>query len=127
MKPDPRRALSHRRPVHAPETGVWTRRRFSLDTVMRSNGGTSRHPLWSQPTKRNPNSTSIDSAGSYVTVADGYPDQAPGDYYLFKSDGTLAGSFATSNMSWPMQISADASAIAAGSDDSNVYYCSTGA
>jgi hypothetical protein len=92
-----------------------------------SNGGTSGHPLWTQPTKRNPNSTSIDSAGSYVTVADGYPDQTPGDFYLFKSDGTPAGSFATSNMSWPMQISADASAIAAGSDESNVYYFSTGA
>jgi WD40 repeat protein len=87
-----------------------------------ANAGTSGRPLWTQPTKRNPNSTSIDSAGTYVTAADGYPDQTPGDFYLFSSEGTPAGSFATSNMSWPMQISADASAIAAGSDDSNVYY-----
>ena len=83
-----------------------------------ANGGTSGQQLWTQPTKHNPNSSSIDSAGSYVTVADGYPDKTPGDFYLFNSDGTLVGSFATSNMSWPMQISADASAIAAGSDDS---------
>ncbi len=89
-----------------------------------ANGGTSGQQLWTQPTKHNPNSSSIDSAGSYVTVADGYPDKTPGDFYLFKSDGTLVGSFATSNMSWPMQISADASAIAAGSDDSKVYYFS---
>jgi WD40 repeat protein len=89
-----------------------------------ANNGTSGKLLWSQATKRNPNSTSIDSAGSYLTAADGYPDQTPGDFYLFKSDGTLVGSFTTSNMSWPMQISADASAIAAGSDDSNVYYFS---
>jgi hypothetical protein len=87
-----------------------------------ANDGPSGHLLWTQPTKRNPNSTSIDSAGSYVTVADGYPDQTPGDFYLFQADGTPAGSLATSNMSWPMQISADASAIAAGSDNSTVYY-----
>jgi hypothetical protein len=78
--------------------------------------------LWAQPTKRNPNSTSIDSAGGYVTAADGYPDQTPGDFYLFAASGSLVGSYPTSNMSWPMQISADASAMAAGSDDSSVYY-----
>jgi WD40 repeat protein len=87
-----------------------------------SNQGTSGKQLWVQPTQRNPNSTSLDSAGKYVTAADGYPDQTPGDYYLFTAGGSVVGSFQTSNMSWPMQISADGTAIAAGSDDSNVYY-----
>ncbi len=87
-----------------------------------SNKETSGSQLWVQPTTRNPNSTSIDSAGKYVTVADGYPDKTPGDFYLFDSSGTVVGTFQTSNMSWPMQISADGTAIAAGSDDSNVYY-----
>ena len=87
-----------------------------------SNKGTSGTQLWVQPTTRNPNSTSIDSAGKYVTAADGYPDKTPGDFYLFDSNGTVLGTFQTTNMSWPMQISADGTAIAAGSDDSYVYY-----
>jgi WD40 repeat protein len=84
--------------------------------------GASGKQLWSQATKRNPNSTSLDTAGKYVTVADGYPDQTPGDFYLFDASGNSMGSVQTNNMSWPMQISADGTAIAAGSDDSSVYY-----
>jgi len=87
-----------------------------------SDQGASAKQLWVQPTKRNPNSTSMDSAGQYVTAADGYPDKTPGDFYLFSASGAAAGNFQTTNMSWPMQISANATAIAAGSDDSNVYY-----
>jgi hypothetical protein len=41
---------------------------------------------------------------------------------LYDAGGNALGSFQTNNMSWPMQISANGSAIAAGSDDSNVYY-----
>ncbi len=87
-----------------------------------SNQGASGKQLWVQPTQRNPNSTSLDSAGNYVTAADGYPDQTPGNFYLFDASGNGLGSYQTNNMSWPMQISADGTAIAAGSDDSNVYY-----
>lgn len=87
-----------------------------------ANQGTSGKQLWMQPTKRNPNSTSMDSSGNYVTVADGYPDGTAGDFYLFTQSGSQVGTFTTNNMSWPMEISADASAIAAGSDDSYVYY-----
>jgi len=87
-----------------------------------ANKGTSGTLLWTQPTKRNPNSTSIDAGGKYVTAADGYPDGTQGDFYLFRADGTPAGSFKTSNMSWPMQISANGSAIAAGSDNASIYY-----
>ena len=84
--------------------------------------GSAGKQLWTQPTKRNPNSTSMDSKGQYVTVADGYPDKTPGDFYLFNAAGVATGTFQTGNMSWPMQISADASGIAAGSDDSSIYY-----
>jgi|HubBroStandDraft_1064217.scaffolds.fasta_scaffold00017_104 WD40 repeat protein len=87
-----------------------------------SNEGTSGKQLWAQATKRNPNSTSLDTAGKYVTVADGYPDQTPGDFYLFDATGNALGSLQTNNMSWPMQISADGTAVAAGSDNSSVYY-----
>jgi WD40 repeat protein len=78
--------------------------------------------LWVKPTKRNPNSTSMDSTGNHVTVADGYPDGTKGDFSLFTADGISRGTFKTKNMSWPMQISSDGSSIAAGSDDSCVYY-----
>jgi WD40 repeat protein len=86
------------------------------------NQGTSAKSLWSAGTLHNPNSTSLDAAGQYVTVADGQPDGTPGAFYLFDIAGNLKWSFATSNMSWPMQISQDASGIAAGSDDSSLYY-----
>jgi hypothetical protein len=79
---------------------------------------------WSNPTQYSPNSTSIDSAGKYVTVADGFPDGTPGAFQLFDAGGNSLWSYPTTNMSWPMQISANASGIAAGSDDSFVYYFS---
>ncbi|HEY1788259.1 MAG TPA: hypothetical protein VGJ73_08900 [Verrucomicrobiae bacterium] len=78
--------------------------------------------LWTNTTKHNPNSTSLDSTGKFVTVADGQPDGTPGAFYLYNAAGKLQWTYPTSNMSWPMQISADGSAIAAGSDDSEVYY-----
>jgi WD40 repeat protein len=78
--------------------------------------------LWSATTKHNPNSTSLDAAGQYVTVADGQPDGTPGAFYLYDSAGNLKWSYGTSNMSWPMQVSEDATSIAAGSDDASVYY-----
>jgi hypothetical protein len=88
------------------------------------NENTTTKSLWSSNTLHNPNSTSIDAAGDYVTVADGQPDGTPGAFYLFDSAGNLKWTCATSNMSWPMQISQDATGIAAGSDDSSLYYFS---
>jgi WD40 repeat protein len=86
------------------------------------NQNTTAKSLWSAATKHNPNSTSLDAAGQYVTVADGQPDGTPGAFYLYDSAGNLKWQYATSNMSWPMQVSEDASGIAAGSDDASVYY-----
>jgi hypothetical protein len=78
--------------------------------------------LWNSTTLHNPNSTSLDATGQFVTVADGQPDGTPGAFYLFDRAGNLKWNFATSNMSWPMQISQNATGIAAGSDDSSLYY-----
>jgi hypothetical protein len=86
------------------------------------NQNTTAKRLWSSTTLHNPNSTSLDAAGKYVTVADGQPDGTPGAFYLFDGAGTLKWKYATSNMSWPMQVSEDATGIAAGSDDASVYY-----
>ncbi len=84
--------------------------------------GTSANLLWSQATKHNPNSTSLDGAGTLVTVADGYPDGKPGSFYLYDQAGNLQFSYKTSNMSWPAEISKNGNAFAAGSDDAYVYY-----
>jgi hypothetical protein len=86
------------------------------------NQTTTAKSLWNAATLHNPNSTTLDAAGKYVTVADGQPDGTPGAFYLFDSAGNLKWKYATSNMSWPMQVSEDASGIAAGSDDASVYY-----
>ena len=88
---------------------------FFLDVIQRKQ-------CWNRPTEHGPNSTSMDKDGQFVTVADGY--QQPGKFYLFDQQGNsqLLDGPQPSQMAWPMQISADASAIAAGSDDSKVYY-----
>jgi hypothetical protein len=86
------------------------------------NQTTTAKSLWNAATLHNPNSTSLDAAGQYVTVADGQPDGTPGAFYCFDSAGNLQWTYPTSNMSWPMCISEDAMGIAAGSDDSSIYY-----
>ncbi|HMV49570.1 MAG TPA: hypothetical protein PLD20_33380 [Blastocatellia bacterium] len=83
--------------------------------------------VWRQPTQGNPNSTSVDDNATCVTAADGYPDGNPGHFYLFDgATGALQWMYPTSNMSWPMFVSADGSGIAAGSDNGTVYYFTTG-
>ncbi len=73
--------------------------------------------------RHNPNSTSIDSAGTFITVADGHPIGTEGVYYLFRaSDGSKVSDFVLPEMSWPMVISGDATVACAGSDNGNVYY-----
>jgi WD40 repeat protein len=77
---------------------------------------------WSKATQYSPNSTSLDSAGKFVTVAEGYPDATPGLFSLYDANGTSVWNYPATNMSWPMQISASADGVAAGSDDSYMYY-----
>jgi hypothetical protein len=69
-----------------------------------------------------PNSTSIDSSGTRITVCDGYPVTVPGTFYLFDDLGAKLGEHTTTKMCWPMVISADGSGIAAGDDDNNLFF-----
>jgi hypothetical protein len=86
------------------------------------NSGATAKSVWNAATSHNPNSTSLDGMGAYLTVADGQPDGTPGAFYLFDISGNLQWRFNTPNMSWPMQIAQNAGGIVAGSDDSSLYY-----
>ncbi len=80
---------------------------------------------WNNPqsTLANPNSTTVDAKGEYITVADGYPDNTPGHFYLFAaSTGDALWQYQTKNMNWPMGISSNGTGIVAGSDLGSVYY-----
>ena len=101
--------------------------------VALSNKGGTLTLSWQVALENNPNSTSIDAppkdpssgnypASKYVTVADGYPVGVPAKFYLFNAaDGTKIWDYNTNDMNWPMFISADGSAIAAGSDNGGLY------
>jgi WD40 repeat protein len=84
--------------------------------------------LWGKPLMRSPNSTSLDSQALFVTVSDGFPDPSPqkplspGHFYVFDRHGEQRGIATTNMMNWPMQISADASAVVGGSDNGRVFY-----
>jgi hypothetical protein len=80
-------------------------------------------PTWTYQTARNPNCASLNLASGLLAVADGHPDGTPGNFYLLNtSSGSVIWQYGTSNMSWPIMISADGTAVVAGSDDSNIYY-----
>lgn len=90
--------------------------------ALQNNNGTPKQS-WTANTPHNPNSTSIDASAKYVTVADGYPDGKPGSFSLYEaSNGNQLWQYPTTNMNWPMFISADGSGIAAGTDDGDVFY-----
>ena len=97
-----------------------------LRALSLSRGQLSLAPAWATnpiPLNHNPNSTSMDLAARYVTVSDGNPVGTPGTFYLFDAkNGNKLWEFVTTNMNWPMFISADGSAITAGSDNGNLYY-----
>ena len=98
---------------------------FFFDTV-------SGERLWIQPTQFGPNSVSMDASGAQVAVADGFDPTgtalvSPGTFYIFDAYGAarpMSGLLPNqpSAVSWTIQVSADGRAIAAGSDDSRVYY-----
>ncbi|MGQ0801784.1 MAG: WD40 repeat domain-containing protein [Pseudomarimonas sp.] len=77
---------------------------------------------WQATTAHSPNSVSMDSAGAWVALADGHPDNTPGCFYLWRSmDGAPLWTFPTSDMSWPIKLSADGSLVVGGSDNGTVY------
>ena len=79
--------------------------------------------LWQYQTAHNPNCAWLNVSKGLLAVADGHPDGTPGAFYLLNTaTGTLRWQFPTTNMSWPIAISADGSGVLAGSDDSHLYY-----
>lgn len=78
---------------------------------------------WKVLRDSNPNSTSIDDAGKYVTVSDGFPVTDPGNFAVYDAKtGNNRWDYEVSNMNWPMFISANGTAIAGGSDNGKLYY-----
>ena len=79
---------------------------------------------WTYNTTHEPNNTSMDAKGKYVAVVDGY--LTAGGFYLFDVKGKLLWTYPTptNQMCWGLKMSADGSAMAGGSDDSNCYYFS---
>jgi WD40 repeat protein len=78
---------------------------------------------WTYQTAHNPNSASLCINQGLLAVADGHPDGTPGTFYLFNTaNGSLRWQYTAGNMSWPIQIAAGGTGVAAGSDDSNIYY-----
>lgn len=91
-------------------------------------------PVFQAATLRNPNSVALNSPRHLMAIADGHPDGTPGHFYLYEGvlqsplpivTPTLLWTFETGNMSWPVTLSADGSAVVGGSDDSYVYYFAT--
>jgi WD40 repeat protein len=79
-------------------------------------------PLWAQTqtTAHGPNSVSVDGPGYQVAVGDGF--NTPGNFYLFDAlGGKVPLPIQPSAVAWSIQVSADGTAIAAGSDNSKVY------
>ncbi len=77
---------------------------------------------WTHNTTYPPNNTSMDAAGKYIAVSDGY--LTPGDFYLFDATGNLLWKYPTPQMDWGLKLSADGTVMAGGSDDSNLYFFS---
>ena len=71
----------------------------------------------------NPNSIVLNAAAGLAAVADGHPDGTPGSFTLFDLAARAPRwTCVTGNMSWPIAIAANGSAVVGGSDDSHIYY-----
>lgn len=91
--------------------------------TLSTNGGHLKTVRPPQHLNYNPNSTSIDDSGQFITAADGHPFNAPGTYYLYRAaDGQQLAAVTTPQMNWPMVISANGLAACAGSDNGSVHY-----
>jgi WD40 repeat protein len=85
--------------------------------------GGSAGPARSFALAHNPNSIVLNAAARLAAVADGHPDGTPGCFYLIDlSKGAVRWTCATGNMSWPIAIATNGSAVVGGSDDSHIYY-----
>jgi hypothetical protein len=97
--------------------------------LYRHNGATPPTDMWPGNVKTldGPNSVSINSTGTYVSVADGTPSQARGGFYLFDGANGAAqwvppGNYPTADMNYNMALSANGNAAVGGSNDGHFYY-----
>ena len=79
-------------------------------------------PDFKSALKNPPNTTSVDSSGTRIVVADGFPNFTPGAFYLFDNTGAKLATHVTTDMNWPIQISADGSGIVGGSDTNTLSF-----
>jgi WD40 repeat protein len=77
---------------------------------------------WRRQLDRNPNSSSINAQGTHITLCDGYPTFKPAAFSLFDAQGYRVWQAENHTMNWPMFISTDGTAIAAGGDDGTLYF-----
>jgi WD40 repeat protein len=77
---------------------------------------------WKRVLDHPPNSTSIDSSGTLITAAVGFPNHVQGAFYLFNQLGNKRGMHTTVDMNWPMQVSSNGKGIVAGSDDNSLLF-----
>lgn len=85
-----------------------------------SNQGQSGPLQWQSTTTQSPNGVSMDATGAYFAAAEGH--SSSGGFSFWQPPSTTPTWFyPTSEMCWPIDIAANASLIAAGSDDGNVY------
>jgi len=98
----------------------WSRGRGRLLKISTSGGALTKE--WEQHLGHWPNTTSIDSSGTRITAADGYPDKIPGTFYLFDNTGATLWEAHTNKMCWPMFISANGAGIAGGNDDNTLFF-----
>jgi WD40 repeat protein len=77
--------------------------------------------LWVRDTDSGPNSVSMDGDGKLVAVADGFGPPV-GKFYLFDAYGaSLSLPSQPNTITWSIQLSADATIVAAGTDDGEIY------
>ena len=82
-------------------------------------------PLWVGDTDNGPNSVSMDADGKLVAVADGFGPPF-GKFYLFDAYGAALPLPSQPNaITWTIQLSADGTTVAAGTDDSEIYRFAT--
>ena len=87
-----------------------------------SHGGGNLNEAWRRQLDHNPNSTSMNSAGTLITASDGYPNDVPGTFYLFDANGNELWRHGTTMMCWPMVISARGAGISGGSDANEFFF-----
>jgi WD40 repeat protein len=78
-------------------------------------------PLWVGDTDSGPNSVSMDADGKFVAVADGFGPPV-GKFYLFDAySAALPLPTQPNTITWTIQLSADGTVVAAGTDDGQIY------